>query len=95
MITVKFYESIDDELIKFAVIVAKYNGKWIFCKHLERSTLEIPGGHRESGETATETAKRELYEETGALGYTLKPICIYSVSSSDNPGNETFGQFDR
>lgn len=92
MITVKLYESIDDELIKFAVIIAKYNGKWVFCKHRERSTLEIPGGHRESGETATETAKRELYEETGALGYTLKPICIYSVSSSDNPGNETFGQ---
>lgn len=92
MITVKFYESIDDELIKFAVIIAKYNGKWVFCKHRERSTLEIPGGHRESGETATETAKRELYEETGALDYTLKPICIYSVSSSDKPGNETFGQ---
>ncbi len=61
MITVKIYESIDDELIKFAVIVAKYNGKWVFCKHLERSTLEIPGGHREPGEAAPETAKRELY----------------------------------
>lgn len=92
MITVKIYESIDDELIKFAVIIAKYNGKWVFCKHRERSTLEIPGGHRESGETATRTARRELYEETGALEYTLKPICIYSVTASENPENETFGQ---
>ena len=81
MITVKFYESIDDELIKFAVIVAKYNGKWIFCKHRERDTLEIPGGHRKPGETVTRTARRELYEETGTLEYTLKPICIYSVTA--------------
>ena len=43
---VKFYKSVEDSLLKFAVIVAKHNGKWIFCKHKERSTYEVPGGHR-------------------------------------------------
>lgn len=35
---VKFYEAVDDSLLKFAVIVAKSNGKWVFCKHKERNT---------------------------------------------------------
>lgn len=43
---VKFYENIDDSLLKFAVIVSKSGGKWVFCKHKERDTYEIPGGHR-------------------------------------------------
>lgn len=50
MINVKFYDSINDEKIKFAVIVSQFNGKWVFCKHKERSTYEIPGGHREVNE---------------------------------------------
>ena len=65
---VKFYDLVDDSLLKFAVIISKSNGKWVFCKHKERNTYEIPGGHREEGETIFETAKRELVEETGAVG---------------------------
>ena len=55
---VKFYDSVDDELLKFAVIIAKNNGKWVFCKHKERKTFEIPGGHREMGEKIEDTAKK-------------------------------------
>ena len=36
------------------------NGKWVFCKHKERDTFEVHGGHREFGEDIIETAKREL-----------------------------------
>ena len=81
-----------DELLKFAVIIAKHNGKWVLCKHKERETLEIPGGHREPGEDIFTTAKRELYEETGALDYDIKPVCVYSVTAPWNfDGKETFG----
>ena len=45
MLEVKFYESIDDSLLKFAVIISQSNGKWVFCKHKERDTFEVPGGH--------------------------------------------------
>ena len=44
MTKVNFYDSIDDSMLKFAVIIAKHNGKWVFCKHREKSTWEVPGG---------------------------------------------------
>ena len=92
MMIVKFYDEVDDSLLKFAVIITKTNGKWVFCNHKKRSTWEVPGGHRESGESITETAKRELYEETGAKEYDIRPICVYSVTAPDNfNGEETFG----
>lgn len=30
MVEVKFYDSIDDKFLKFAVIISKTNGKWSF-----------------------------------------------------------------
>jgi len=79
MIKVKFHEDVNDDLLKFSVIVARSYGKWVFCKHRERDTYECPGGHREAGESILETAKRELYEETGAVDYELTQIGVYSV----------------
>ena len=69
---VKFYDNVDDDLLKFAVIISMTNGKWIFCKHKERETYEVPGGRREFGENIIDTVKRELKEE---LGFTAtKPL---------------------
>ncbi|MEA4831168.1 MAG: NUDIX domain-containing protein [Oscillospiraceae bacterium] len=82
MPTVTFYNQneIPDEFLDFAVIAARYNGKWIFCRHKERMTWEIPGGHREPGESILETAKRELHEETGAVEFDIKPVSVYGVT---------------
>ena len=89
---VHFYESVEDSRLKFAVILATYHGKNVFCKHKDRDTLEIPGGHRERGEAILETARRELYEETGAIDFQISPVCVYSVIEPDNfDGAETFG----
>ena len=66
MIEVRFYKEADDALLRFAVIIARSRGKWVFCKHRERDTLEIPGGRREPGEDIGWTAVQELREETGA-----------------------------
>ena len=95
MLEVKFYDNADDSLLKFAVIISKSNGKWIFCKHKERNTYEIPGGHREAGESILDAAKRELKEETGAVDFTIKPVCAYSVKGktrvNENADDKTFG----
>ena len=95
MIEVTFYDQVEDNLLKFAVIITKTNGKWVFCKHKERDTYEVPGGHREKGEDIFTTAKRELKEETGAVDFTIKPICEYSVKGKTRKNetieSETFG----
>lgn len=94
MLIVKFYNDVEDALLKFAVIISKFNGKWVFCKHRSRNTFEIPGGHREYGESILATAKRELIEETGALTFSLKPVCVYSVKGKNKvneSGEEMFG----
>ena len=67
MLEVNFYDEEDDSLLKFSVIISKADGKWVFCKHKERDTYEIPGGHREEGELILDAAKRELREETEQL----------------------------
>ncbi|WP_099466877.1 NUDIX hydrolase [Konateibacter massiliensis] len=85
---VKFYKKTEEKNFKFAVIFAKYKGKWVFCKHKERDTYELPGGHREPGEEIDEAAGRELHEETGAIDFAIRRICAYSVTEN---GEETFG----
>ncbi len=77
---VKFFDLNADKPLKYSVICARYNGKWVFCKHKERDTYEIPGGHREDGEDIEATAKRELWEETGAKDFDIYPVCIYSFT---------------
>lgn len=95
MTEVNFYDEVDDSLLEFAVIISKSNGKWVFCKHKERDTFEVPGGHRETGEKIEDTAVRELKEETGAVDFNIKPVCVYSVKGktrvNDNATKESFG----
>ncbi|MGC6770287.1 NUDIX domain-containing protein [Enterococcus sp. LJL51] len=73
-----------DHLIDFSVIIAKSNSKYVFVKHRQRDSLEIPGGHRENNESIEECARRELYEETGATNYSIKPLFIYGVKKGEH-----------
>lgn len=95
LVEVNFYEQVEDGLLKFAVVISKADGKWVFCKHKERDTYEVPGGHREKGEDIFETARRELQEETGAVDFAIRPVCVYSVKGktrvNENVEDETFG----
>lgn len=64
---------------EFVVIITKYKNNLLMVRHKDRITYENPGGHIEAGETLLEAAKRELYEETGALKFELWPVGDYSV----------------
>lgn len=62
---------------KFTVICSNFQGKWILSRHKKRDTWETQGGHIEAGETPLETAKRELFEESGIVDAELYPVCDY------------------
>ena len=94
MMVVNFFDYVNDSKLKFAVIIAQCNGKWVLCKHKQRDTWEFPGGHREPGESIDETARRELREESGAVEFTVTPVCAYSVTGKNRvnqTGEESFG----
>lgn len=71
----------------FVVIFAKHNGKWVYTRHKKRTTWETAGGHIEFEETPLEAAKRELFEETGALKFNIKPVCDYSSHGRNGYAN--------
>jgi 8-oxo-dGTP diphosphatase len=71
------------ENIGFVCIESKYNDKWVLCFHSRRQKWEVPGGHVELGETPLIAAKRELYEETGAIDFDIIPVWDYQVYNDD------------
>lgn len=70
----------EDNKFLCAVIVPQYQGKWVFVREKGKKTWELPGGTHEIDESITETAERELFEETGAKKFSLTPISISSVN---------------
>lgn len=71
MVEVKFYDEADDRLLKFAVIIAKTDNKWVFCKHRERETYEVPGGHRENPNVCAVYTEKEYRNKGIALVYLI------------------------
>lgn len=61
------------------LVICQYGEDWVLTKHKKRG-LEFPGGKRELGESLEEAARREAYEETGAILDSLKYIAEYRVS---------------
>ncbi|TWT12512.1 RNA deprotection pyrophosphohydrolase [Planomicrobium sp. CPCC 101079] len=62
------------------LVIAKFKGRWLLTDHLVRG-LEFPGGKVEAGESLAAAAKREVYEETGAIIENLEWLAEYVVYS--------------
>ena len=63
--------------LKYVVVLSRMDGRILLSRHRERSGWETQGGHIEPGETPLEAARRELYEESGALEYDIAPAFDY------------------
>lgn len=75
---------------KYVVILSEYNGKIVLSRHKQRTTWETQGGHIEQGETPLDAAKRELYEESGAVHFDIEPLCDYRAWNEET-GNGANG----
>ena len=72
---------------KYTVVCSNYKGKWLLSKHKNRNTWETQGGHIEAGETPMDSAKRELFEESGITDAKLYPVCDYNGYNSKSSAN--------
>lgn len=61
----------------FVIIVCRHRDQWVWVRHKERKTWELPAGHIEQGEELKSAAERELFEETGAMDYSIWEVTAY------------------
>ena len=73
----RIYEAGHLRTYKYVVVLSTYGSKLMLSRHKQRTTWETQGGHVEPGETPLQAAERELFEESGALRYEIRPLCDY------------------
>ena len=73
--TSKTYEIGSLQQYKYVVVLSEYEGNILLSRHKTWTKWETPGGHIEFGEEPLEAAKRELYEESGAIDFEIEPVC--------------------
>ncbi len=81
-VTTRLIESglLEDQKLTYVVMGARYQDKWVFVRHRDRQTWEMPAGHIEADESADRAAVRELFEEAGVVKSSLEVICDYEVT---------------
>lgn len=72
---------------RYVVVLSRYEEQILLSRHKKRSTWETQGGHIEPGETPLESAKRELFEESGAVDFEMVPLCDYRAWDDQGGAN--------
>ena len=65
---------------RYVVMLSRMGERMLMSRHRDRATWQNQGGHIEPGETPLAAARRELYEESGALEYDIAPLCDYQFA---------------
>jgi len=71
------------EEAKHVLVICQQGDKWLLTNHKKRG-LEFPGGKVEPFETLEEAARRETFEETGAILGQLQFVAEYKVSDQNS-----------
>lgn len=85
MLEIKFHppDYYPDCGFTYVVIGARYRKQWVFIRHRQRRSYEIPAGHINENEDTDMAAGRELEEETGAARYTIECISTYTIMEDE------------
>lgn len=67
---------------KYTVALTLDGRRVLLSRHRDRDTWETQGGHVEPGESVEAAAERELYEESGVIPASLRPVCDYWASDA-------------
>lgn len=80
MLKVDFHDTknVPDGELKYVVTVARHLNRWVFCRHKDQNTWELPGGYRAPSEKAINAAFRRLSEEAGVAKAKMYPISAFS-----------------
>lgn len=81
--SVRFFDLDSKQPITKFYIVSRYQNQWVFCKYRGFNSHDIPHGQCEFNETIKEAAAREIFEDTGAIVYNMKPLCAFEVIEND------------
>ena len=68
---------------QYVLAFARYQDKWLYCRIRDEDVFGCACGHIERGETPLEAAKRELFEETGAVRFDITPAFDYAIHFRD------------
>ncbi|MEH7437629.1 nucleoside triphosphatase YtkD [Neobacillus drentensis] len=71
------------EEAKHVLVICQQGDKWLLTNHKKRG-FEFPGGKVEPFETLEEAARRETFEETGAILGQLQFVAEYKVSDQNS-----------
>lgn len=69
--------------IAYVWMIVKYKEKFVLSWHRKSKKWDNVGGHVEENENPLAAAKRELFEETGAVDFDNIPICDFKAFRED------------
>jgi len=69
--------------ITYVWMIVKHNEKFVLSWHRKSGKWDHVGGHVEKDENPLYAAKRELFEETGAIDFDIVPVYDFAVFNKD------------